>query len=254
MRGLILAAGRGSRMGVRGQMQPKCLTPLAGRTLLDWQLDAFAEAGIDDVALVTGYKHEALAGRGARQFHNAQWAETNMVSSLFTAREWLLDGPCVVSYGDIVYDTRALVDLVAPAAPIAITYHTRWRELWEARFADPLDDAECLRLACDGTIAAIGGRAQTLAEIEGQYMGLLYLSTGGAMELECCVRGMSRERASKVDMTSLLATAIASGTRIVGVPFDGKFCEVDTVGDAALYERMNWVPQIVASHPSGAAI
>ena len=34
MKGIILAAGRGSRMGVLTDERPKCLTELAGRTLL----------------------------------------------------------------------------------------------------------------------------------------------------------------------------------------------------------------------------
>ncbi len=34
---------------------------LAGRPLLDWQLDALARAGIDDVSVVTGYRAEQIA-------------------------------------------------------------------------------------------------------------------------------------------------------------------------------------------------
>ena len=40
MRALILAAGRGSRMGPLGDVRPKCLVELDGRPLLDRQLAA----------------------------------------------------------------------------------------------------------------------------------------------------------------------------------------------------------------------
>ena len=46
MKGIILAAGRGSRMGVLTDERPKCLTVLAGRTLLEWQIEAMRKAGI----------------------------------------------------------------------------------------------------------------------------------------------------------------------------------------------------------------
>ena len=37
MRGLILAAGRGSRMLALTGERPKCFVPLHGKTLLEWQ-------------------------------------------------------------------------------------------------------------------------------------------------------------------------------------------------------------------------
>ena len=42
MRAIILAAGRGSRMGDLTEEYPKCLTQFAGRTLLEWQLSAMS--------------------------------------------------------------------------------------------------------------------------------------------------------------------------------------------------------------------
>ena len=52
--GIILAAGRGSRMGT-----PKQLLPLGGRPLLQHVVDAAAEA-LDDVILVLGHEAEAI--------------------------------------------------------------------------------------------------------------------------------------------------------------------------------------------------
>ena len=37
-RALILAAGRGSRMGKETESKPKCFSILSGKRLLDWQL------------------------------------------------------------------------------------------------------------------------------------------------------------------------------------------------------------------------
>ena len=51
-RALILAAGRGSRMKEGTAEKPKCLNKIAGRPLLNWQLDALKAAGVDKVGLV----------------------------------------------------------------------------------------------------------------------------------------------------------------------------------------------------------
>ena len=103
MRAIILAAGRGSRMGHLTRASPKCLLEFRGKTLLDWQIDAIRSAGIEKIAIVTGYRRDLLLDRGLVEFHNERWAETNMVVSLSRASSWLREAPCVVSYSDIFY-------------------------------------------------------------------------------------------------------------------------------------------------------
>ena len=101
MKALILAAGRGSRMKNLTDDKPKCLIEFRGRPLLDWQLDAIHEAGINDIAIVTGYKREMLIGRGLKEFNNPRWNETNMVFSLACAEEWLIDESCIEKQGKL---------------------------------------------------------------------------------------------------------------------------------------------------------
>lgn len=79
MKAIILAAGRGSRMKGLTDQKPKCLVELRGKTLLEWQLKALREAGVSEIAVVTGYRRELLAAYGLTEFHNPRWAETNML-------------------------------------------------------------------------------------------------------------------------------------------------------------------------------
>ena len=58
--------------------------------------------------LLPGYKRELLAERGLVEFFNPRWAETNMVSSLARAEEWLVADTCIVSYADIFYESSAV--------------------------------------------------------------------------------------------------------------------------------------------------
>ena len=57
MKVIILAAGRGSRLGMRTKDRPKCMCTLQGKTLLDRCLDTLDQAKIsrEDIAIVTGY-------------------------------------------------------------------------------------------------------------------------------------------------------------------------------------------------------
>jgi choline kinase len=60
MRALILAAGRGSRIGTLGDERPKCLIELAGWPLLDRQVAALRRGGVDEIGIVRGYRADML--------------------------------------------------------------------------------------------------------------------------------------------------------------------------------------------------
>ena len=240
MKAVILAAGRGSRMGRLTEDAPKCLVPLAGRELLDWQVTALRAAGIDHVGVVRGYKAHLLGGRGLDTFDNPAWAETNMVASLSCARDWLAAGPVVVSYSDIFYPSAAVAALMAAPVDIAMTYDPHWLDLWSQRFADPLSDAETFRMEGSRVveIGRRGRRTTSLDDIKGQYMGLLKFTPAGWRAVERHLDTLSEERRRKLDMTSLLSGLIAAGHPVEGVAVSGPWGEVDNGDDLALYERL----------------
>jgi len=77
MRGIILAAGRGSRMGAMTENQPKCFTELGGRSLLDWQLGAMRGSNIAQVAIVRGYLGACFDPFGSAHFDNSRFNPYN---------------------------------------------------------------------------------------------------------------------------------------------------------------------------------
>ncbi|GAB6038250.1 phosphocholine cytidylyltransferase family protein [Fundidesulfovibrio butyratiphilus] len=238
IKAVILAAGRGSRMLSLTQDRPKCLVEFLGRPLLDWQLAALRQAGVEDIAVVTGYRREALSGFGLTEFHNPDWADTNMVSSLSCAGQWLAASPCLVCYADIVYRARAVRELLACDAPLAVAYDPDWLALWRTRFDDPLADAETFRLR-DGHIVEIGGKPSTVEEIEGQYMGLLRFTPQSWQALEALRAGLDRRVRDRLDMTGALSRLIARGYPVRAVAARFPWAEFDSARDLERVER--WV-------------
>lgn len=57
MRAILLAAGRGRRLG---QDLPKCLLSIEGRTLLERHIEILATVGISALTIVVGYMKEAI--------------------------------------------------------------------------------------------------------------------------------------------------------------------------------------------------
>jgi len=233
--GIVLAAGRGSRMGGLTADAPKCFARLAGRRLIDWQLAALSAAGIEHIVIVAGYRADLLASIGCTTIQNPRWAETNMVASLMCARHLLAAGECVVLYSDIVFHPSALRHLLASADPLAITYDRSWESLWRQRFDDPLQDAETFRLE-GGRLADIGRRTTCIDEIQGQYMGLLRIAPLGFRAVEALLATLDPRDVDRLDTTKLLSLLLARGTDVAVIPVDGRWCEVDCADDLACYE------------------
>ena len=233
---VILAAGRGSRLGDLTEAKPKCLTELAGRTLLAWQLDALRAAGIADIAIVTGYRPNLLEGMGCTTFHNHRWDKTNMVASAACAGAWLERRDTIIAYSDIVYRPQIVRALAESPGDVAITYDRDWHALWSARLDDPLSDAETFR-EVGGRLVEIGDRPRTLQDVHGQYMGLLRVTPRGWQTIKDAWDFTPPERHDRLDMTGLLRQLLARGERVRTVPIDGGWCEVDSPQDLASYER-----------------
>jgi L-glutamine-phosphate cytidylyltransferase len=237
MRAIILAAGRGSRMKSLTDERPKCLVELRGKTLLEWQLGALRETGVNEIAIVTGYKRELLSGRGLIEFHNPHWAETNMVSSLACAQAWLVADTCIVSYSDIFYDSSAVELLVNCTAPLAVTYDSNWLASWRERFGDPLLDAETFRLKPDDTLSEIGNKPRSIEEIDGQYMGLLRFTPASWDEVSRVRADLTDLERDKMHMTGTLQKIIDAGRMPVrAVRYDRSWGEIDSAEDLICYE------------------
>jgi len=239
MRALILAAGRGRRMGQAGDDRPKCLLELAGATLLGRQVAALRRGGVDEIGVVRGYRAEMIDFPGLCYFTNPRWAETNMVMSLAVAADWLRSGPVIVSYADIFYRSQLVRGLARAPGPLLITYDRDWRRLWSRRFADPLADAETFRIDAAGQLLEIGGKTTRMEEIEGQYMGLLKFTPGAWSVVESLLSKLDNRIRDRLDVTGLLRRLLSGKELSIGTfATDGQWGEIDSPEDVALYQKM----------------
>lgn len=122
LRAVILAAGRGTRLGRSG---PKCLTLLGdGRTILQRQLDNLQLVLGDDVdvTVVVGHlaTHVIEAAPGVRYVYNPDFATTNTARSLALAMTAVPAGDLVWMNGDVVFEPEVLVRLLGGRAGICL--------------------------------------------------------------------------------------------------------------------------------------
>jgi L-glutamine-phosphate cytidylyltransferase len=239
MRAVILAAGRGSRMGLLCDARPKCLVELEGRPLIERQIAALRRGGVDEIGVVRGYRAEMIDFPGLSYFANERWAETNMVISLASATSWLRSGPVIISYADIFYRSELVCGLACAPGQLVITYDRAWHRLWSRRFADPLADAETFRINAAGQLLEIGDTTTKIEDIEGQYMGLLKFTPPAWAAIEALLVNLDTPIRDRLDVTGLLRQLLIRKELSIGTfSTDGQWGEIDNPEDVVLYEKM----------------
>jgi L-glutamine-phosphate cytidylyltransferase len=248
MKLIILAAGEGTRLRPLTAHQPKCMVPVSGRPIIERLIETAGAVGLNDIVLVGGYRADALEKYGYPIAINSAFDRTNMVRSLFAAEAHFGDG-FVLSYGDIFYTPEVLRKVLQHPGDIAVAVDTDWRRFWQRRFANPLDDAETLRIK-DERIVEIGNKASTIDEIEAQYIGLLAFRRGGVAQLRQAYAAAIQEeaagrlsfgRAKSVDkmyMTDLLQGMADRGIALSPARIAAGWAEIDSPTDLALAEAL----------------
>ena len=250
MKGIILAAGEGKRLRPLTQDIPKSMVNFCGTTLLERQIEVMQKCGINNIIVITGYKAEKINIPDINYLKNKNFEKTNMIETLFCAENELV-GDVIVSYADIIYEKNILEKLIQSEEEISIVIDKKWEDYWKKRFDDPLKDAESLKIDEDGNISEIGQKANNIAEIEGQYIGLMKFDSKGVKVLrefykKCKEKSENGRNVLNPNlefersyMTDLLQGLILSGSKLKPIVIEKGWLEFDSINDYHLYQKMS---------------
>lgn len=227
MQGLILAAGCGSRLGTTS---PKCLAQIGDRPLLQIQLENLKQAGVEDVTIVVGYRHEEVreaAGDDASFVFNERFSETNSLYSFLLARR-AVAGDLVVLNSDVLFPLE-LLNRVRDVKGSALAFDS-----------GSGDDDEHMKVHLRAGRLVRMSKQLPSVSTSGENVGLLSLSAAAA-------RATFGAAASLVLNGHLQAwvgaavSAIASAHLIAGVDITGlPWVEIDYPEDLALARTEVW--------------
>jgi len=177
MRAVILTAGRGGRLREITGERPKCLAHVGGATLLERQLDALGACGITRIAVVTGYGDidvRRVCGPTIDYVHNARFADTNSLYSLWLARELLTEGFLVMNC-DVLFHQQMLMDLVTSPYEDALL-------MSPACDAEPYSDEEMKVRVRRGSVVEISKTIDP-DDADGENVGIAKFGAAGAAVL-----------------------------------------------------------------------
>jgi choline kinase len=245
MKAIILAAGRGSRLGGLTDDTPKPMMQVAGKPLLQHQIDGYREAGVEDINIVRGYLAERIHFEGVNFFLNADWAQTGLLPSLFAAED-AMEGGFIFSYSDTVWraSQAALLRAHLEANPghIAVVVDVDWLSVYDGRDQHPVDEAECAQVDAEGRVVKVG-KIVSQAEAHGEVAGM----GGVGAEAVAAFRSAWAEMAGSLKgletpfgqkkvlrhayVTDLMGLLGKRGVPFVTVDVEGGWREIDTPQD-----------------------
>lgn len=169
MKALILAAGKGTRLGEMTSMLPKAMVTLAGRPILDYVLDFLDHPEIDEIAIVGGHRFNAIkkhvgtyALKPLRFYYNPAFATEGSVRTIMTAEDFL-DTDFIILNADHIYPQTMLDAYVSKQRGITIAC-----DFDRTLVADDMK----IKLGTDGQLTKI---RKDLTEFDGGYIGSTFI-------------------------------------------------------------------------------
>ena len=253
MKAIIVAAGRGRRLGPETSEIPKCMVSVGGKPILHRQLEALTAAGATEIVIVRGYLGERIAvpaglaasGIDVRFVENPEWADNNILASLFFA-DAEMEGGFLFSYSDIVFAPAHARLAAASTDDVGLVVDRLWRDTYVGRALHPISEAE-LASVVDGPggprVDRVGKTVVPAEEAVGEFIGLARFSAGGARALRD-VWTRAREggmeapfgraaRLRQAYLSDALNALADGGTRLAPLFIDGRWREIDTEEDLA---------------------
>ncbi len=109
MKAIILAAGKGTRMGDLTDETPKPMLPVEGRAILEHIVTGLCEAGVTEFCIITGWKAEAIeshfgdgADFGVSISYARQVVQDGTGKAPELAKDFVGDDAFLLTYGDIL--------------------------------------------------------------------------------------------------------------------------------------------------------
>ena len=228
---IILTAGKGSRFHNLTYTIPKCLFPISGKPIFEWQIDALLTVGIKEIIVVTGFQtnlvEELLQQRypdhkQIRILFNPFFEVADNLASCWVARS-VMDGNFLLLNGDTIFDT-SLLKQVLESKPAPITLSIDYKKVYDA------DDMK-VQLDNKGLVKHVN---KTLPEdqIDAESIGLIYFRSNGPILFRDAVEEALR---CPTELKSWYLTIIdkLAGENLVNVcSISGhRWCEIDYSSD-----------------------
>jgi L-glutamine-phosphate cytidylyltransferase len=236
MKAIILSAGQGKRLLPLTAEMPKCLLPIHGKTLLEWQIDALRECGVDQIVVVTGYHSEKVdevlirssGQERVRTLYNSAYAVTDNMVSCWAARQEMKEDFIILN-GDTLFEAAVLKRLLA-SSDKPVTVVVDHKELY---------DADDMKVEMEGARLVRIGKDIARDKAQGESIGMILFRGEGPMLFCKTLEKILNDPTSGKKWYLSVIDEMAQAMPVWTCSINGlKWCEVDYLADLI---RADWV-------------
>jgi len=235
---VVLAASRGRGLESMTEDRPKVMLPIAGKPLLRWLIDSFKKEHVNDITVVGGYRVDAIDTAGIKLVVNERYAQTSELASLACAVD-ALESDTVIAYGDLLFRSYVLRDLVESKADFAVVIDSSPSASSNLTVRD---FAYCSRPDDRGLFGTpvllkrvTSGKqpaSDSTEPVSGRWIGLLNVSRAGIARLKAVLAQLrQRPDFDTLDMPALMNALIADGAQIEVLYVHGHWRGVNDLED-----------------------
>lgn len=180
MKGIIIAAGMGRRLGELTKDLPKSLLRVGETTLLENIIAQMRAVQINDIAIIVGYEEHKIRNRikDVHFYVNDDYTHNNILHSLMYASEFM-DDDVVISYSDIWLEPTPVQRLAKHPGDCVISVDEAWQTSYIGRTDHPVSEAENVIYNAEHVAVKLGKHIQPDLLINqhcGEFIGMAKLS------------------------------------------------------------------------------
>lgn len=235
MKAIILSAGQGRRLLPLTRNLPKCCLSVGGKTLLTHQVESLAANGVDEVVVVTGFKHRLvqndihkIKGISVRTLYNPFYAVSDNIGTCWVARREM-NSPFLLINGDTLFSASTLGHFLSSERIYPVTLAIDRKAQY---------DGDDMKISAHGERLIRVGKKLDRNIVNGESIGMMIFSRSGAEafvhrveQLIAGPDGLARWYLSAID--KLAETGLVGVSSIQG----HDWCEIDDPADFARAEK-----------------
>ncbi len=232
MKAVILSAGQGKRLLPLTADRPKCILPVQGRTMIEWQVDELAKCGIDQVTVVLGYGADKVEGVLRRRYgsnrvktvYNAAYAVSDNLVSCWTAHDEM-NSDFVLLNGDTLFEAavlKRLLDTESQPVTVAVSHKSRY-------------DSDDMKVELDGQRLVKIGKDLLPDQVNGESIGMILFRDRGPRLFHDAIEKALRDPSSQSKWYLSVIDELAQKMPVWTCSVEGlQWCEVDYPADLNL--------------------
>jgi len=236
MKAIILSAGQGKRLLPLTADSPKCILPIMGQTLIEWQIDELAKCGIDRVTVVLGYRADKVerilrsryGTQRVRTVYNAAFDVSDNLVSCWAAHDEMNE-EFILLNGDTLFEAAVLQRLLESSdRPVTVVVSQKNDY-----------DADDMKVELDGCRLVKIGKDLIPDQVDGESIGMILFRDKGPMLFRDAIEKALSDPASQRKWYLSVIDDLARKLPVWTCSISGlQWCEVDYRADLKQAEKV----------------